>query len=473
MANLLKKISDLPAGTPLETDIIPYVDLVAGATKKALKSELKGVKGDDASVDVGTTITLAPGASATVVNSGTTQDAVFNFGIPQGEKGDKGDAGTGATVVTTLGTPGSDDNVPSEKLMRTELNLKLATSAKATQAEVATGTDDTKYTTPLAVAPYANNSLYRQAIINGNFDVWQRGTSVALSVANGYTADRWRYDTDVGGVATITRESFTVGQTVVPNNPEYFLRINQTTGADAGKIPNIQQRIEGVKNFSNGNVTLSFWARVSSGTIVITPTMRQFFGTGGSPSASVIVTADPITINTDFTKYTITFAMPSISGKTVGTTINTDFVSLRLEFPAETTFTVDIAQVQLNAGSVALPFMPKSYAEELRDCQRYYMRFTDFRTPVSSVTTAAVTSASIILSSGMRIPPVTTLSGSRGTDWYLRYKDDSTNTTGTFSGSSSSNGIAKWAFTGGTFNAGEPYHIIITNTGALELSAEL
>ena len=37
-----KKISALTAWTPLDTDIIPYVDLVTGETKKALKSELEG-----------------------------------------------------------------------------------------------------------------------------------------------------------------------------------------------------------------------------------------------------------------------------------------------------------------------------------------------------------------------------------------------------------------------------------------------
>jgi len=41
-----KKISELELGTPLDTDVIPYVDLVEGKTKKATKAELKGDKGD-------------------------------------------------------------------------------------------------------------------------------------------------------------------------------------------------------------------------------------------------------------------------------------------------------------------------------------------------------------------------------------------------------------------------------------------
>ena len=42
MADLKVRISQLPPWTPLDTDIIPYVDLATNTTKKALKSELKG-----------------------------------------------------------------------------------------------------------------------------------------------------------------------------------------------------------------------------------------------------------------------------------------------------------------------------------------------------------------------------------------------------------------------------------------------
>jgi hypothetical protein len=91
-----QKISQLTAGTPADTDIVPYVDLATNTTKKALKSELKGEKGDtgdNATVDVGTTTTGNAGTDASVVNSGTTSDAVFDFTIPRGDKGEKGDDG--------------------------------------------------------------------------------------------------------------------------------------------------------------------------------------------------------------------------------------------------------------------------------------------------------------------------------------------------------------------------------------------
>ena len=50
----------------------------------------KGQKGDAATITVGTVTTVAEGGPATVVNSGTTKDAVFDFSIPTGATGPAG-----------------------------------------------------------------------------------------------------------------------------------------------------------------------------------------------------------------------------------------------------------------------------------------------------------------------------------------------------------------------------------------------
>ncbi len=103
MAEELIKIPDLPAGTPLNTDVIPYVDLVTNTTKKALKSELKGDTGLAATADAGTTTTLAAGQNATVTNVGTPSAAIFNFAIPQGIQGITGADGACVESVAFVG----------------------------------------------------------------------------------------------------------------------------------------------------------------------------------------------------------------------------------------------------------------------------------------------------------------------------------------------------------------------------------
>lgn len=58
-----------------------------------LATGVPGPQGLPATVEVGSTTTLAPGSSATVVNSGTSSAAVLDFGIPAGEQGQQGQQG--------------------------------------------------------------------------------------------------------------------------------------------------------------------------------------------------------------------------------------------------------------------------------------------------------------------------------------------------------------------------------------------
>lgn len=52
-----------------------------------------GQDGQSCTIDIGTTTTLQAGSNATVSNSGTTTNAIFNFGIPQGPQGAQGPQG--------------------------------------------------------------------------------------------------------------------------------------------------------------------------------------------------------------------------------------------------------------------------------------------------------------------------------------------------------------------------------------------
>ena len=70
-----------------------------------------GPPGPAATVTAGTTTTGAPGTSASVVNSGTTSAAVFDFTIPRGATGATGTAATVAVGTTTTGAAGTSANV--------------------------------------------------------------------------------------------------------------------------------------------------------------------------------------------------------------------------------------------------------------------------------------------------------------------------------------------------------------------------
>lgn len=54
------------------------------------KQGIQGEKGEAATIKIGTVTTLPAGSEVTVENVGTNNNAIFNFGIPKGEKGDTG-----------------------------------------------------------------------------------------------------------------------------------------------------------------------------------------------------------------------------------------------------------------------------------------------------------------------------------------------------------------------------------------------
>jgi hypothetical protein len=163
---------------------------------------------------------------------------------------------------------------------------------------------------------------FRNRIINGNFDFWQRGTSFT---GNEYGADRWIHNRD-GTTHTATRQPFTLGQTDVPGEPTYFCSTVVSSVAGATNYSALVQFIEDVRTFAGQQVTVSFWAKVDS-TKNIAIELQQNFGTGGSPSATVeAIGTTKVSIGTSWQKVTVTATLPSISGKTLGTDVNNSLV---------------------------------------------------------------------------------------------------------------------------------------------------
>jgi hypothetical protein len=62
----------------------------------------------------------------------------------------------------------------------------------------------------------------RNLLINGNFDIWQRGTTNVNQNTGGYVADRFRCDWDGNAGVNVSRQNFVPGQLDVPNEPRFF-----------------------------------------------------------------------------------------------------------------------------------------------------------------------------------------------------------------------------------------------------------
>ena len=230
---------------------------------------------------------------------------------------------------------------------------------------------------------YSDGALSnRNKLVNGNFDVWQRGTSGS----SGHVADRWNNGLS-GSTAAITQQAFTLGQTDVPNEPTYFHRVVVTSSAGAGNYAILVQSVEDVRTLAGQTATLSFWAKADAAKNIAVE-LAQNFGSGGSPSSAVTaIGVTTVALTTSWQKFTVTVTVPSISGKTLGTTANTSKLDINFWFDAGSDYnsrtnslgqqsgTFDIAQVQLEVGDTATPFEHRSYSQELALCQRYYMRW--------------------------------------------------------------------------------------------------
>jgi hypothetical protein len=255
------------------------------------------------------------------------------------------------------------------------------------------------------VNAYLANKSISNAVINGAFEINQRGfTSTTTDAAFGF--DRWFIGLS-GGSATYSKQDFTPGTAPLSGGVS-FARIATTVGNDFLRI---RQRIEDVRTFSGSSVTLSFYAK---GTNPTTPgnlvaTTNQNFGSGGS---SAIQLEQTFVLTADWTRFSLTFDLDSMSGKTIGANSYLEIGIGQGSSTSTDSWTLDIWGVQVEPGTVANDFRrnANSLQGELAACQRYY-----YRTPAGSglgplgvgyVSSSTVALTQVVMPVTMRALPI-------------------------------------------------------------------
>ena len=154
-------------------------------------------------------------------------------------------------------------------------------------------------------------------LINGDFQVWQRGTSFG-DIYNKYSADRW-YVSKTSG--THSFEKIDKGMKVITNGTTY-----------------VQQYIENSSKLKN--TLLTFTVSIDDVKYSIT----------GKPIDGVFLDTTNVIIKIDYDE-----------------SKNLVVVIIRIN---STTSTINWAKLEM--GSLQTPFTPRPYGEELALCQRYY-----------------------------------------------------------------------------------------------------
>lgn len=222
----------------------------------------------------------------------------------------------------------------------------------------ANDTWDSAYAPRAATIPLAGTNY----IINGAFDIWQRGTSFSLSVP-AYTADRWNVDH-----GTVTRQlSGGIAGTT------YCVQV-----ANASGNPAVRQAVElqatGVAgDFAVGTTwTISFYAKVSTTVSSNMALYIAFSDSLGISNAVQLVSVNSLPVpGTSWTQYSYTF---TISASPAGT--NKCVLVVPYLNSGSYAGNFSVTGVQLEQGSAATPFRRNapSIAGELAACQRYYFR---------------------------------------------------------------------------------------------------
>ena len=210
---------------------------------------------------------------------------------------------------------------------------------------------DSAYAPRAATIPISSPNY----IINGAFDIWQRGTGATVNSGIYSNADRWMSGSNS---TTITRE------TDVPTNvSQYSLKIV------ASSANSIIQRIEAanIAHLAGQTVTFSFYYKRTAGSGNVDarfyyPSATDNFATVTQIGSTAVLASSP---SSSWTRYSTTLTLPADVNKGLQVLINNDGNT--------TSF---IAGVQLEAGAAATDFRRNapSLQAELAACQRYYYR---------------------------------------------------------------------------------------------------
>lgn len=220
----------------------------------------------------------------------------------------------------------------------------------------------------------------KNAVLNGDFGIWQRGTtSASITTAATYAADRWASVSGASTAMVVSRQA--TGDTTNLPNIQYCSRVQKTAGQTGTSVLYFAQSIESINSipFAGKTVTLSFYARkganYSSATSIVSAYVQTGTGTdqnilSGGLTGAVNAIAQDSTLTTTWQRFTYT--------GTIGTTA-TQIGMFFSYTPVGTAGAADyfeITGVQLEVGAAPTSFLTATgnAQAELAACQRYYYR---------------------------------------------------------------------------------------------------
>jgi hypothetical protein len=215
----------------------------------------------------------------------------------------------------------------------------------------------------------------RNALINGGFDIWQRGTAslpVATSTANGFTADRWQL------LRTGLASGFTADQVTGTDACKYALRATRTVGNTSLATTGLYQTLSMSDSelYIGKQVTFSFWARTGSA-FAGTFAQRILYGTGSDLGVNVAgfgataVVSVQKTLTTSWARYSVTGTIPTNATQFA---VGCYYIPSTATAVANDYFEITGAQLEIGSSPSIFQTNGGNVGAELNACMRYYQR---------------------------------------------------------------------------------------------------
>ena len=257
------------------------------------------------------------------------------------------------------------------------------------------------------------------AIINGGFDIWQRGTS--FTAASVYTADRWF----AGSQTTYTRSRQASGLTGI----QYAMRVQRDSGSTNTNGGAIYYNLESADSyrFAGQTVTVSFYAKAGANYSATANALSYvvYTGTGTDQrrdqstafTGEVQAANSSVTLTTSYQRFQFTAAIGATA-----TEINLAIYSSNTGTAGANDW-FEITGVQLELGSVATSFKRSNGAGgniqgELAACQRYYQRWSGNNEYIVGGYNDSTTVADYILPFEVQMRVAPTITAASGTNYF-------------------------------------------------------
>ena len=207
-----------------------------------------------------------------------------------------------------------------------------------------------------------NNDFYRNIGASANptasdnvFLAPSSHSSFASSIQPGNQPDIRFIKNNTSATDNLTFSPFTQGGNILTGDitPPVFL--NYTCGGAGSSETKkwVQYPIsQDLQSTSGQNCSVTIWARCNSGNASVSFSLLQFFGDGGSPSASVKTVISTETLTAAWTQYEYNnVVIPAVNAATYGTCGNTGLYLL-VELPLNATTNIDHVRASLYLSAV-------------------------------------------------------------------------------------------------------------------------